>query len=59
MPSWLFLVAIMPGVGEVCYCHLLGGPGKCRQSLTGRENNPSLIANNALVKKELRYVELH
>ena len=46
-------------MGEVHYCHLLGGPGKCRQSLMGRENNPSQIANSALGKKELIYAELH
>lgn len=58
--NWLLSALVTLEVGEVRYCHLLGGPGKCRQSLlTGKENNPSLIANRALVKKELRYVEPH
>lgn len=39
---WLFSVVIMQEMGEVHYCHLLGGPGKCRQSLTGK-NCPSCL----------------
>lgn len=51
----LFSVAIM---GEVHYCHILGGPGKCRQFLTVK-NYPSLIANSTLVGKEPRFIALH
>ena len=51
----LFSVALM---GEVHYCHLLGGPGKCRQSLAGK-NYPFGLANSTLVRKEPRFIELH
>lgn len=37
---WLLLVVLKWEVGEVHHCHLLGGPGKCRQTLIEKRSPP-------------------